>query len=143
MADALPLLSPRTVDCLRKPDFRIAYSSSFVGDNERRYSDPLAVLVDTGGAPSLVADLHTMDADTAPGKAALVELFDALRRCAVGVRLRPGDLLAIDNRTAVHGRTTFSPRFDGYDRWLRRAFAITDLRRSEAGRPPFSRVIHP
>ncbi|MCX2926639.1 TauD/TfdA family dioxygenase [Streptomyces sp. NEAU-W12] len=141
MRHALPLVSRDAVEILRQPYFRVAYSSSFVGPDERVYCDPIPVLSDTNGAESMVVDLHAMEATTDSAQAALTELFDALRQSVVGVRLRPGDLLVVDNRTAVHGRTAFVPRFDGCDRWLRRAFAITDLRRSEAGRPPYSRVI--
>ncbi|WND32863.1 TauD/TfdA family dioxygenase (plasmid) [Streptomyces sp. BB1-1-1] len=141
MRHALPLVSRDAIEILRQPYFRVAYSSSFVGPGKRVYCDPIPVLSDSGGAESMVVDLHGMEATTVSAQTALTELFDALRQSVVGVRLRPGDLLVVDNRTAVHGRTAFVPRFDGCDRWLRRAFAINDLRRSEAGRPPYSRVI--
>jgi L-asparagine oxygenase len=36
-------------------------------------------------------------------------------------------LLIIDNRRAVHGRTAFTPRYDGRDRWLKRAYLVSDL----------------
>jgi len=43
------------------------------------------------------------------------------------VVLDDGDLLVIDNDRAVHGRTAFTPRYDGTDRWLRRALVVTSL----------------
>ncbi len=43
------------------------------------------------------------------------------------VALRPGDLLVLDNRRAVHARTAFTPRFDGTDRWLQRVYGFSDL----------------
>jgi L-asparagine oxygenase len=33
----------------------------------------------------------------------------------------------IDNTAAVHGRSPFSPRYDGTDRWLQRAFVVANL----------------
>lgn len=36
------------------------------------------------------------------------------------VTMVPGDLVLIDNTHVVHGRTRFTPRFDGTDRWLQR-----------------------
>lgn len=48
--------------------------------------------------------------------------------------LEAGDLLVIDNAVAVHGRTPFTPRFDGTDRWLQRTFVVSDLRSSDAER---------
>ncbi|MEK8144495.1 TauD/TfdA family dioxygenase [Streptomyces sp. M10(2022)] len=47
----------------------------------------------------------------------------------------PGDLVIIDNRVTVHGRTAFHPRYDGADRWLQRTYVTTDLRRSRDHRP--------
>jgi L-asparagine oxygenase len=59
------------------------------------------------------------------------------------LRLEPGDLLVIDNNRAVHGRTRFTPRYDGLDRWLLRSFITKDLRRSESARPGDSRIVEP
>jgi L-asparagine oxygenase len=42
--------------------------------------------------------------------------------------------LIIDNAVAVHGRSPFTPRFDGSDRWLQRTFVISDLAPSAADR---------
>ena len=47
---------------------------------------------------------------------------------------RAGDLLIIDNTVAVHGRSPFTPRFDGTDRWLQRTFVVSDLAPSAADR---------
>jgi alpha-ketoglutarate-dependent taurine dioxygenase len=43
------------------------------------------------------------------------------------VVLQAGDVLVIDNERAVHGRTPFVPRYDGTDRWLKRALVVTSL----------------
>jgi clavaminate synthase len=42
-----------------------------------------------------------------------------------GVHLEPGDILLLDNNRTAHGRTQFTPRFDGKDRWLNRIFVRT------------------
>jgi L-asparagine oxygenase len=44
------------------------------------------------------------------------------------VCLQPGDILFVDNRRAVHGRSPFMPRFDGDDRFLVRTFGIKSLK---------------
>jgi len=41
------------------------------------------------------------------------------------VVLRPGDLLILDNRRAVHGRRPFKPTYSGRDRWLKRVNVAT------------------
>ncbi|HEX8087935.1 MAG TPA: TauD/TfdA family dioxygenase [Blastocatellia bacterium] len=38
----------------------------------------------------------------------------------VAINLKPGELLLIDNRRAVHGRTAITPRYDETDRWVQR-----------------------
>ena len=48
-------------------------------------------------------------------------------RAKGGVVLTPGDLLMINNRTAVHGRSFFVPRYDGENRWLQRTYLRKDL----------------
>ena len=55
--------------------------------------------------------------------------------------LRPGDLLLTDNHFAFHARTPFVPRYDGFDRWLMRAFLTKDLARSAVNRPGDGRIV--
>jgi len=45
--------------------------------------------------------------------------------------LQPGEIMWVDNRRAVHGRSPFFPRFDGYDRFLVRCFGVVDYEKSE------------
>ncbi|MEU9314729.1 TauD/TfdA family dioxygenase [Streptomyces sp. NPDC048295] len=48
-------------------------------------------------------------------------LEDELARVSVAVSLEPGDVLVVDNDVVVHGRVPFKARYDGTDRWLKRA----------------------
>ncbi len=50
------------------------------------------------------------------------------------VILHPGDVVFIDNYLAVHGRGSFTPRYDGTDRWMRKALFTRDLRKSRGVR---------
>ncbi|KUJ68414.1 oxygenase [Streptomyces albus subsp. albus] len=54
-------------------------------------------------------------------RAAYGRLADELARVSVAVSLSPGDVLVVDNDVAVHGRVPFQARYDGTDRWLKRA----------------------
>lgn len=136
-------LEPRHVRVLREPLFTVRLSSSFVGQDETRYCDPMPVL--TGGEqdPDLCVDFN----GTRPLTEAAQEAFSALRGLMldtlVGCVLDQGDLLLIDNRKAVHGRTGFTPRYDGGDRWLRRCFAIGDIRTAIPRLVPHSRAYRP
>lgn len=144
----LPQLGPEVVAALRRPHYRIRLASSFGGPDvtstgEAACSRPTPVLTGCPGDPDLCVDFHA----TEPLNDAAGEALAVLRRhilgSLVGMALAPGDMLIVDNRKAVHGRTGFSPRYDGNDRWLRRCFAVADIRRSNAMRYPASRVHRP
>ncbi|MET8626471.1 TauD/TfdA family dioxygenase [Kitasatospora sp. NPDC004669] len=55
-------------------------------------------------------------------------LGEELARVSVAVALEPGDILVVDNDLVVHGRVPFRARYDGADRWLKRASARVEGR---------------
>lgn len=139
----LPLLSGEHKRVLREPWFRVRMASSFVGTERAAYSLPMPVLSGPAGDPDLCVDFHATEPMTELASAAIEELRGHLLGSLVGTVLEPGDMLIVDNRKAVHGRTDFSPRYDGQDRWLRRCFAVTDIRASHELLYPASRVHEP
>lgn len=138
----LSTLDPDTIHTLREPVFRVRLASSFVGDG-KAYSDPMPVLSSATHDPDLCADFHATEAMTDAAAAAFEELRHALLGCLVGIAMRTGDMIIVDNRRAVHGRTGFTPRYDGEDRWLRRCFAVADIHRAYSRLFPDSRVHRP
>ncbi|MEU2792831.1 TauD/TfdA family dioxygenase [Streptomyces sp. NPDC007100] len=150
VAQALPRLSAECVRVLRRPLFRIHLSSSFGGSTGTGtaagagvVSPPLPVLSGPATDPEIVADFHAMEPLDETAARAFDELREAMLAVLVGTVLEAGDLIVVDNRAAVHGRTAFRPRYDGRDRWLRRCFAVADLRPSRAVRAPGSQVCAP
>ncbi|GAA2746409.1 MULTISPECIES: TauD/TfdA family dioxygenase [Kitasatospora] len=139
----LPDLPEETVRLLRRPLFRIRLSSSFTGDGQDRYSSLLPVLTGPEEDPDMCVDFHAMESFDPRATAALATLREHLERSLAGVAMEQGDLLIVDNRVAVHGRTGFRARHDGRDRWLRRCFVVTDIRASRGSRPTASRVHQP
>ncbi len=136
----LPQLDEATVESLRRPEFRIRFARSFTGDGPTKYSDAIPILSGPVDDPDLCVDFHAMEGGTIEARKALGLLEDVFREALIGVVLKPGDLLILDNRRAVHGRTAFQPRYDGADRWLRRCFVVRDIRASRGYRRPGSRV---
>lgn len=119
-------LDEATTARLRRPEYRIRFSSSFTGSRTAdSYSPAMPVL---GADGELQVDFHASEGLTAAATAALGRLREAVLDRLVGVVLEPGELLIVDNRLAVHGRSAFTPRYDGQDRWLRRSFVVADLR---------------
>ncbi|MFJ7209122.1 TauD/TfdA family dioxygenase [Streptomyces sp. NPDC098789] len=130
--EVLPLLDAQTRSALHRPEFRTAPPPSFgVGVGP---AAPHAVLTGAYEDPDLRVDMAATEPLTERAAAALAELQLLFERTARTARLEPGDLAVVDNRITVHGRTAFSPRFDGTDRWLQRTFVLADLRRSRAHR---------
>lgn len=56
---------------------------------------------------------------------ALEAFTAAVTEHAVRLALEPGDIVLMDNFRTAHGRTQYTPRFDGKDRWLNRIFVRT------------------
>jgi L-asparagine oxygenase len=136
LRDALPHLSEREVELLRRPLYRTRMPSSFAGPNgEVVATRPLPVVESAGDGATLRVDAHNTEAVTPEAAGALAQLVDSLERELHGWALAPGDTLLVDNRRAVHARTAFTPRYDGRDRWLQRTYAVADLAPSAAIRP--------
>ena len=141
--DAVRQLTPGTLDVLREPLFRSLYPTSFGLDAEGRrpVSAPHPVLAGAPDAPTVRYNTHNTTAVTGHAARALASFGDALDRASRRIRLRPGQLAVLDNRSVVHGRTAFTPRYDGRDRWLRRCYSLSGVPRGLSGLMPRPRVI--
>jgi Fe(II)/alpha-ketoglutarate-dependent arginine beta-hydroxylase len=121
---------------LFQPRFRIKPDSS--NEASGAVTEPPAVAVLTGDRrrPFVRLDPAFMIRDTADAEAgdALDTVIKAVDDRLQDVRLAPGEILIIDNLRSVHGRRSFTARYDGRDRWLRVVYATADLRRSEGFR---------
>ncbi len=124
---ALPYLPRDVVDLLFRPRFRCAVDESYLHGRSNRLGPPMAVLTGDLTNPTMVFDQDLMTGVDEEAEEALAELGRALTDHHDGLVLEPGDLLVIDNHLAVHGRSPFTARFDGTDRWLQRAFVVSDL----------------
>ncbi|MFG2957946.1 TauD/TfdA family dioxygenase [Streptomyces sp. NPDC048291] len=71
-----------------------------------------------------------LEQGSAEHRAAYSRLTDELTRVSVAVSLEPGDVLVVDNDLVVHGRVPFRARYDGTDRWLKRASVRVPHRRT-------------
>lgn len=138
---ALARLSRRDVAVLREPLFRHRMPTSFATDGgSPGYSPAQPVLTGEDGDAQIRVDAFNTVATSDEGRQALEHLVAALKEVLTGPALAPGDLLVVDNRRAVHARTAFTPRYDGTDRWLQRAFTIGDLARTRSVRRGDSHV---
>ncbi|WP_018546195.1 TauD/TfdA family dioxygenase [Streptomyces sp. LaPpAH-108] len=93
---------------------------------------PVPTLFDTAEGLTLRFDpaYTPLDEADAAWRQAYRRLEDELARVSVAVSLRPGDVLVVDNDIVVHGRVPFRARYDGTDRWLKRASVRVPGRRT-------------
>jgi len=125
--DIVALLSEDHLTELQKPDFMTSVDPSFMTNGEPDTRVVVTPLTWSEHGWTFVYDELLMSGVTESANRALIALHDAVRRSTKHIILQSGDILVIDNRRAVHGRTPFNPRYDGTDRWLKRALVVAEL----------------
>lgn len=131
---ALTSLDRDVIEVLFEPRFRCAADESYLHGRSNVLSAPMAVLSGDLTDPTMVFDQDLMVGVDEEADEALTALGTALSANDASIVLEPGDLLVINNHMVVHGRSPFTPRFDGTDRWLQRAFVVDDLAASDGER---------
>ncbi|MCX5192890.1 TauD/TfdA family dioxygenase [Streptomyces sp. NBC_00249] len=132
--EVLPLLSAEGREALHAAEFTTAAPPSFGGGAGGEGARAHAVLTGPAEDPDLRVDLAATRPLTGRAERALAELADVFETVGQTQVLTTGDLVIVDNRIAVHGRSRFTPRYDGSDRWLQRTFVAADVRRCRAHR---------
>lgn len=125
--EVLPRLPDLVVETLFQQRFRTAVDESYLHGRSNVLGAPISVLSGERDRPTMVFDADLMVGIDEEADDALRALSAAVEGHHTRLALEAGDLLVVDNNVAVHGRSPYSPRFDGYDRWLQRSMAVTDL----------------
>lgn len=105
---------------------------------------PIAVLHGKPGDEHLIVDeafMEPLEGDQ-EAKEALEWLYQHMNERKTAIVAKPGDLLLIDNRITVHGRSPYKPNYGPKARWMRRINITTDLVKShEWKNTPDGRII--
>jgi L-asparagine oxygenase len=138
-------MTPFERKLLRRDLWTTGVDGSFkLGGHEFKEGDvrgPLAIIDGAEDDPTIVFDQDLMSGVTEEAGAMIARVVDIYRAERFSVTLEPGQILLVDNLRAVHGRSPFTPNFDGSDRFISRSFAIRDLVRTRYARPANSRTI--
>ncbi|GAA2997722.1 TauD/TfdA family dioxygenase [Actinokineospora diospyrosa] len=128
---AVALLDDDTVEALRQPVFHSNHPTSFTRETggELLPAGPHPVYFGDRDRPYLRFNSHNTFATTPRARAAIGLLTEALESVCHDIVLEPGDLVVLDNNVVAHGRSTFTPRYDGQDRWLRRFYSVRAIPR--------------
>ena len=122
MRDVLANTPTDVLDVLRQPLFKINVPTSYQREDWKPDWVPLI-----SGSTIVLAEHCHIDCKTEVAEHALQTIRELLDRYGTGIHLEPGDLLVIDNHRMLHGRSIFSPMYDGIDRWLQRSYCHTNL----------------
>ena len=95
---------------------------------------PFAILNGSRNDPQLIFDQDLMFGMTEESHKLIAKIVAIYYQHRITHNLKPGEIIFIDNRRAVHGRSSFSPNYDGYDRFLIRCFGTFDYEKSKEAR---------
>jgi L-asparagine oxygenase len=125
------LMSPEEVAMLRRPLWATTIDESFKPyiPNPEAIRGPFAILNGPDDDPYVLIDQDLMHGVTAEAQELLQKVVKVYIENRDGHNLQAGDLLMLDNLRAMHGRSMYTPRFDGKDRFIARGFVVRDRRR--------------
>ena len=130
MHEILRCLPQWVIEQLKQLNFLFHPDLSFTMNGAS--TEPKLQSIFTDDLSEMTYDMTAVKAMTDDAETALDFLERAIEHCKKTIYLRPGDFLVIPNRRTVHGRTNFTPRFDGKDRWLKRIMC------RDYSRPPYT-----
>lgn len=135
--DIIEKLSDEAINVLKMPWFTTQVDDSFRTNGEPNMKMTTSILrentVSVYSSWMMTYDSAFMEASGVDEKSqveaerALEEMRMAVDASTKQVALKTGELMVIDNRTTVHGRKPFQPRYDGTDRWVQRMVVIGTL----------------
>jgi len=133
-------LSPMEIAVLQQPLWKIGVDLSFQIRGETflegdiRGPIPILSLDPESKDFFLCFDQDLMTGITEEAQEMISKIVRIYYEHRTAICLQPGDILILDNRKVVHGRSSFSPKYDGTDRFLVRCFAMQDFSKSESVR---------
>jgi L-asparagine oxygenase len=95
---------------------------------------PIPIIYGDKNDPYLTFDQDLMFSFNETGEYLIKKIENIYYKDRFQHNLRPGEIILIDNRRAVHGRSPFFPKYDGNDRFLVRCFSTFDYKKSAYAR---------
>ena len=141
-------LSDSDIELLKQPLWKTGVDLSFKINNhefiEGDIRGPMPILDQvyrSNGRYNLVFDQDLMFGITEESNLLVKKIVDIYYQHRISHNLKPGEIIIIDNRHAVHGRSPFFPKYDGKDRFLVRCFSVFDYSNSLYARGNDSRIV--
>jgi L-asparagine oxygenase len=135
-------ISKQDYELLCKPVWKIGIDVSFKNKNhpflDGESRGPIPILEPTS---TLVFDQDLMNGITDEANNVKQKIVDIYYKYRISHNLQSGEILLIDNRYTIHGRSKFFPKYDGNDRFLIRCFGVFDYEKSKYARPNNRRMV--
>jgi L-asparagine oxygenase len=131
-------MNPEEILMLREPLWNTGVDLSFKLHGkefiEGDVRGPLSIIHGLEKDPLLLFDQDLMSGITEESHFMIKKIINIYGEHRIAHVLQPGEIIFIDNNRAVHGRSPFSPKYDGKDRFLVRCFGVFDFDKSEHAR---------
>jgi L-asparagine oxygenase len=114
------------------------HGSGFIDGDTR---GPLSILYGKENDPFLIFDQDLMTGINHRANTMIKDICNIYYNNRISYCLQSGDIILIDNRRAVHGRSSYVPKYDGNDRFLIRCFSTLDYAKSEYARSDGGRIV--
>jgi hypothetical protein len=127
--DILKYLDEEDIEAGMRPDFIISSPDSF---SNKYVNNGISVLSrnQDGVYNSRIAFQYTKplteSADRFLKKTRFITEVKEIQRL---INVKPGDIVILNNKTTLHKRDKFEPRWDGDDRYFIRVYSTTDIKR--------------
>ena len=127
--DIIGQLNTDEIEKLREFEYQICLPEMFRPDINESYHWTPALPIITGSDELLEIRTNLSFARSFKNKYAssLIELSKAATTTQIPIILSEGDILIINNRNTLHGRSSFKPRLDGSDRWIQQIYVKESL----------------
>jgi len=127
----LPHLTSHEQLLLRKALWVCGIDYSFTLNNDfltEHIRGPMPIIYGSEEDPYFVFDQDLMVGITEESNNILNKIIHLYKKYRTEYSLQAGDIVLVDNNRAVHGRSSFKPRFDGTDRFIVRSFILNEER---------------
>lgn len=124
-------MSENLVEELRKPQYWVTSQRTFESGMHDILGDELVLdeasllfsVENTNWIRFSHSSTGAIEADS-PAQEAIQEFQSACVECAQGIALHPGDIVLVNNRIALHGRSYVGSEYGSQSRWLLRAYGL-------------------
>lgn len=131
---ALQLLTEEQIAILRSPSFKIKVPyrwREFLGEGNST-TGLVPIIRDESDYPDIAAAFYPDMVEPIHDKAkqAFAAFHLAIKKVSIGLEIKPGVLVYIDNRFTLHSRDSFKPQFNEAglaNRWIQRVFIAPNL----------------